>query len=66
MIHDDSPFRCKAGRFDHLVDPGDRPVESQAATQGADKAAGEPNLFQTNHLHQSVGRRVTLDSPLLK
>jgi len=65
MIHDGRPSRRQAGRFDHLVDSGDRPVETDAAARSETMIQDKPNLFQANHLHHEAGSRLSLASTLL-
>jgi hypothetical protein len=65
MIHDCRPSRRQAGRFDHLVDSGDRPVEADASARSETMFQDKPNLFQTNHLQHEAGSRPSLALTLL-
>ena len=65
MIHDDRSSRRRAGGFDHLVEPGDRPVEIPAAPRHRKQASGKNNHLHKNYLRQKTGGRLALALTLL-
>jgi hypothetical protein len=65
MIHDDCLFRRQPDRFDHLVDPGDRPVEFCATALTGSAAFVLSKRLQDKGLRAPFGRFARLAPSLL-
>jgi hypothetical protein len=65
MIHDDWLSRRPPDRFDHLVDPGDRPVEFCATALTGPAAFVLSKRLQEKGLRAHVRRPAPLALPLL-
>ena len=65
MIHDDCLSRRQPDRFDHLVDPGDRPVEFCARPLAGRAAFILPKQLQEKGLWAHARRLARLAPSLL-
>jgi hypothetical protein len=65
IIHDARYSRRQPGRFDHLVDPGDRPVEFCASPRTGPAAIILSKWLQERGLRVDARRYARLALPLL-